>query len=113
MKCTIFHNPRCSKSRKTLELLQEKSVEIDTILYLEVGVSENKVLELSKLLNKPVKNFMRKGEQEYKDLDIDIEDNNACAKAIKLAPKILERPIVICGDKAVIGRPPENIDLLF
>lgn len=113
MTVSIYHNPRCSKSRKALEILQNKNIDLKIIPYLDQGITKAEVLELSSLLSLNVIDFIRTKEEEFKSLDIDSTDNDACAKAISDFPKILERPIVIKDGKAIVARPPENLEELF
>ena len=108
---TIYHNPRCSKSRQTLELLKENNIEPEIILYLENPPSEEKLTELIELLGINPRDLLRKGEEEYKahnlrDESIKGED---IIKIMTENPKLIERPIVISKNKAIIGRPPENV----
>ncbi|MBC74397.1 MAG: arsenate reductase (glutaredoxin) [Halobacteriovoraceae bacterium] len=109
MEYVIVHNPRCSKSRQTLELLQSKGVEPKILEYLKEGVNERFLHETMKALGKRPKEVVRTKEQEFKELNLDMEDDNAVIKAMVAHPKIIERPIVIKGESAVIGRPPENV----
>lgn len=108
---TIFHNPRCSKSRQTLAILEENGVSPDIVLYLEKPLDKTALKDiLNKLKLKP-RDIIRKGEAEYKEQRLDnlnLSDDQLI-DAITQAPKLLERPIVVNGDKAVIGRPPENV----
>ena len=112
---TIYHNPRCSKSRQTLELLKENNIEPEIILYLENPPSEEKLTELIDLLGINPRDLLRKGEEEYKahnlrDESIKGED---IIKIMTENPKLIERPIVISKNKAIIGRPPENVLMLI
>ena len=110
-KIIIYHNPRCSKSRDALKLLKEKNQDPEIFLYLQEILSQSKIRNLIKKLNIPVREILRKGEEEYKwnNLnDENISDEELINFMIKF-PKIIERPIIIKGDKAIIGRPPENI----
>jgi len=110
-KISIFHNPRCSKSRQTLQLLNDNGVEPEIIEYLKVGVTEDTVKSLMANLGLSPRQFMRLKETEYKEQNLgnsDITDADLIA-AIVATPKLLERPIVVNGDKAAIGRPPENV----
>jgi len=106
----IYHNPRCRKSRETLELLQEKGIEPEIILYLNTppNKSELKAI-LAKLGIKPFQ-LIRKGEPDFKQKFKGKELTDAqWIDAMVKYPKLIERPIVIDGDKAVIGRPPVNV----
>ena len=108
---TLYHNPRCSKSRQALQLLQEKGVEPQIRLYLEDSPSRDELVTLLGQLAIEPRALLRKGEQEYKDnnlKDTDLSDN-ALIDAMVQFPRLIERPIAISGDKAVIGRPPENV----
>ena len=106
----IYHNPRCSKSRQTLALIQEKGVEPEVVLYLEnIPTTE----ELQDLLNKleisPMQ-LIRKGEKDWKENYKGKELSDAqLIDAMIAHPKLIERPIVVKDNKAVLGRPPENV----
>ena len=108
---SIYHNPRCSKSRQTLALLQEQGIEPEIILYLEDTPS---TADLKRLLNKlgmPARALLRKGESAYKEhglADASISDD-AIIRAMRQSPKLIERPIVVKDQIAVLGRPPENV----
>ena len=109
-KFTIYHNPRCSKSRQALALLEEKGAEFEIKEYLKESMSLTELKNLSKSLNKRPKEFMRLKEDALKPLDLDLENDEACLSAIIENPILLERPIVMSQDgRAVIGRPPENV----
>jgi len=107
---TIYHNPRCSKSRQTLALLQEKGESPDIVEYLNTPPSEAELDRILTMLGIEPEALMRKGEDEYKEHFKGRDLSRA--EAIKLMvkyPKVIERPIVINGDKAAIGRPPESV----
>ena len=108
---TIYHNPRCSKSRQTLELLKENNIEPEIILYLENPPSEEKLTELIDLLGINPRDLLRKGEEEYKAHNLKDESikGEDIIKIMTENPKLIERPIVISKNKAIIGRPPENV----
>lgn len=99
----LYHNPRCSKSRQALALLNERDIDFEVHLYLKHGISEDDVDLLSSLDGIIRKNDLEKGS------NIDFSDNEEVSKLLKTQPKLLQRPILVLGDKAVIGRPPENI----
>ena len=107
----IFHNPRCSKSRQTLKLLEDNNCEIEIINYLEIDLDVLLIKDtLEKLSLKP-RDILRISEQDYKDNNLkreDFSDNELIDYMIKY-PKLIERPIVIKEDRAVLGRPPENV----
>ena len=114
MSIIIWHNPRCSKSRQTLALIEEKG-EIPKIrLYLEDPPSVADIKSVLTLLRVTPRDLMRKGEAEYKDQGLaDVADEEALVAAMAASPKLIERPVVIKGAKAVLGRPPENVLSLF
>ena len=108
---TIYHNPRCSKSRLTLELLKEKGINPEIILYLQAPPSEKELVSILKKLDIKARDLLRRGEVEFKEQNL--SDPSKSEQDLILAmiefPKLIERPIVIHGERAVIGRPPENI----
>lgn len=110
----IYHNPRCRKSREGLQLIQEAGVEIEIIKYLEEVPSKNELKEILKKLNIPAEKLIRKGEsifkENYKGQHL---SNEEWINVMIKHPQLIERPIVINGDKAVIGRPPQNIETLL
>ena len=110
---TIYHNPRCSKSRKTLELLQESGIQPTIVEYLRETPDADRILRMAGLLDVPVAALLRRGEDAFKNAtDLpDFADNAAVAAWIVSNPKTLERPIVVDdeNERAVIGRPPENV----
>jgi len=108
---SIYHNPRCSKSRQTLELLQAKGQEPEIILYLETPPSANTLKSLLSKLGLGARALLRKGEDAFKEHQLK-DDSLSDAELIDFMvrfPKLIERPIVVKGDKAVLGRPPENV----
>lgn len=108
---TLYHNPRCSKSREALNLIREHGQEPEIILYLETPPSAKKLAALLATLGINARALLRKGEDAYKELNLADETLSEAAliKAMVENPKLIERPIAINGDKAVIGRPPENV----
>lgn len=110
MQVTIWHNPRCSKSRETLKLLQEKGVEPTVRLYLEDNPGAKELREVIGLLGVPAMDLVRTKETEFRDagLDRDAADEELIAAMVR-HPKLIERPIVIAGGKAALGRPPEQV----
>ena len=107
----IFHNPRCSKSRRTLELLTERGIEPEIIRYLETPPTEQELSEILDALGRQPRELMRTGENEYKELGLDNPDlsREELIAAMVATPKLIERPIVLANGKAAVGRPPENI----
>ena len=110
---TIYHNPRCSKSRQALEILENSKKEFEIKEYIREGLSKEEIERLQKLLGLNVLDFLRQKETEFKETKIDWKDNSLATQKLIELPKLLERPIVINGDKAVIGRPPEIIKAII
>jgi arsenate reductase len=108
---TLYHNPRCSKSREALNLLREQGLEPEIILYLENPPNAKALKTLLGKLGISARELLRKGEDAYKDLNLadDKLSEATLIKAMVENPKLIERPIAINGDKAMIGRPPENV----
>lgn len=111
----IYHNPRCSKSRQTLSILDENDVNIKIIKYLADPPTAKELNNISKKLGVPPMDFIRKNEAEFTELGLN-QYNDSDSKLYEIMsknPKLIERPIVIKGERAVIGRPPENVMELF
>ncbi len=110
MAVTIYHNPRCSKSRQTLALLQQQGIEPEIIEYLKNPPSPSQLDQILTLLGKEPLQLMRTGEEDFKlyfnDKNLTREESIALMVA---HPKVIERPIVLNGDKAAVGRPPESV----
>lgn len=107
----IFHNPRCSKSRQTLELLTERGIEPEIIRYLEIPPTEQELKDILSALNLTPRELMRTKEKEYKEQGLnnpELSDEQLIAAMIA-TPKLIERPIVIANGKVALGRPPENV----
>lgn len=115
MNSKIFHNPRCSKSRQTLAMLEEKGIQPEIINYLETPPSKDELKEILKLLGIGPRDLMRTREAEYKAQGLDDESlsDEALIKAMAATPKLIERPIVIANGKAALGRPPEKVLDIF
>lgn len=110
MDLTIWHNPRCSKSRQTLAILEEKGLAPVVRLYLEDAPSEAEITETLAKLGKTARELMRTGESDYKDQGLaSVSDEKALVTAMNKTPKLIERPIVFNGEKAAVGRPPESV----
>ncbi len=106
----IYHNPRCSKSRQGVAILEESKVDFKVIKYLDTPLSEKDVSEIIHLLKISPIDLVRKNEKIWKELFKGKELSDAeIIKAMVENPKLIERPIVVNKDKAVIGRPPESI----
>ena len=114
MKITIYHNPRCSKSRASLQLLQEKNLDIQVIEYLKTPPNFVELQKIIAQLNLTAEQLIRKSETIYKE---NYKGKKLSPKewieAMVQHPKLIERPIVIYGDKAVIGRPIEQVEQLI
>ena len=111
----LYHNPRCSKSRQTLSIMNENNVNIKIIEYLKDPPTVKELEDISKKLAIPPMDFIRKKEPAFMELGLNkynFSDSQLCAIMSK-NPKLIERPIVIRGENAVIGRPPENVIELF
>lgn len=112
MSVSMYHNPNCSKCRATLTLLQENGIEPELILYLETAPSVAELEKVLKKLGKAPQDIIRFNEEVAKELGIYQEDKRPDSEWLKIIsgnPKLLERPILINGDRAVIGRPPERV----
>lgn len=106
----IYHNPKCVKSRETLQLLRERGVEPRIIKYLDEPPSQKRVLELIDMLGVAPAQILRTKEKEYKELGLSAKSSKTeVARAIAAHPVLLERPIVVRGGQARLGRPPERV----
>jgi arsenate reductase len=111
MDISIYHNPRCSKSRQTLQLLEQQQLTPQVIEYLNTPPDAATLSRLLDMLGLAPRELMRKGEAEYKASGADdpaLTREQLIALMVRF-PKLIERPIVVSGDKAVIGRPPERV----
>ena len=111
MTVTIYHNPRCSKSRQTLAILNENGITPTVREYLKEAPTAVELNEVLKMLNKETRELMRKNEAEYKEAGLDNNDlsRDQLIEAMVTYPKLIERPIVIKEGEARIGRPPESV----
>ena len=111
MLATIYHNPRCSKSRETLKLLETGKVSTTIVLYLTDRLQKSDLVALLKKLNMTPIQLTRRSERGFANLKMNKEDpaDDILIDAMISDPTLIERPIVVVGDKAVIGRPPENV----
>lgn len=107
----IYHNPRCSKSRQTLALLNERGIEPEIIRYLETPPTAQELTDILNKLGCEPRELMRTKESDYKELGLDNPDltRDQLIEAMVQTPKLIERPIVINKDKAALGRPPEAV----
>ena len=110
----IWHNPRCSKSRNALTLLKEKGVDLSIIKYLDDTPNKEELKKVLKLLKITAKELLRTGEKVYKELDLkNVDNEDKLITAMYENPKLIERPIIIIDNEAVIARPIENLELLL
>jgi len=111
MAVRIFHNPRCSKSRATLELLRERGIEPEITLYLETPPGAEELSTILNMLDREPRELIRKGEAEYAEHGLDDPDlgREELIAAMVATPKLIERPIVLANGKAAVGRPPESV----
>jgi arsenate reductase (glutaredoxin) len=110
-KVEIWHNPRCSKSRAALELLKERGIEPQVVLYLEEAPARERIEAVLELLGVEPRELMRKAEEPFKKLNLGDpkRSRRELIDALAAHPILIERPIVIAGRRAVIGRPPERV----
>ncbi len=110
MSVVIYHNPRCSKSRQTLALLEEKNIQPEIVKYLDTPPSIDELKTLMVQLGvSEVRDMMRTKEDIYKELELKSADDETLFKAMVENPKLIERPIVVANGKAKHGRPPEQV----
>ncbi len=117
MTVTIYHNPRCSKSRKTLQIIRDSGVDPNVVEYLSEPPQSSRILEIARLLSVPVADLLRRGEDEFRnagDLPA-LDDDAALAAWLEKNPRVMQRPIVVDERRnvAVVGRPPENVHTLL
>jgi arsenate reductase len=108
----LYHNPRCSKSRQTLELLQQKNIEPTLIDYMQDPPDVETLQKICNLMGLPVRSLLRTNEQVYKDAGLDDSDltDDEILDALSQCPTLLQRPILVVDDKkAALGRPPEKV----
>lgn len=111
---TIYHNPRCSKSRQTLGIIEDAGQMVQVVEYLKATPSKEELADIVEKLGIKPEQLIRKGEADYKDnfKGRDLSDEEWLDAMVEY-PKLIERPIVVKGNKAVIGRPPESVKDLF
>ena len=107
----LYHNPRWGKSRIAVSLLNEKKINFTIIEYLKTPLSKTEILSLSEKLGRPISQFVRKNEKDFKKNQCEkyLNNNEKMAEMMNRFPKIMERPILVKGKKAVLGRPPEDV----
>ena len=108
---TIYHNSRCSKSRQTLQLIRDNSIEPKIVEYLKTPLQKDELKKISDMLGLRPKQFIRKNEIDFKDNNYGdiVDDDEKIIEAMVYHPTIIERPIVTMGTRAIVGRPPENV----
>jgi len=109
MKTTIYHNPRCGKSRETLAIIKSMGIEPEIIEYLKTPLKEDSIRKILKKLNAEPINIIRRKEAKDLGLDLKVMSSTELIKSMAKYPIIIERPIVIKGKKGLIGRPPEKV----
>ncbi len=110
----IYHNPRCSKSRQTLQIIQEAGRDVEIVDYQKNPITEDELREVYEKLNLPINYLIRTGEEIYKtDYKGKTLSDDEWIHALIEHPKMMERPIVVKDDEAVLGRPPENVNKLL
>jgi arsenate reductase len=109
MNVTIYHNPRCGKSRETLKLLQDRGIEPEIVEYLSAPPSEKRLKEILRMLGKEPREILRKKEAAEAGIDADSMTDSQLIAAMVKNPIVIERPIVVAGTKAALGRPPEDV----
>ncbi len=111
MTAIIYHNPRCSKSRQALALLREHGIEPRIVEYLRTPPDAATLRGLLRMLGCPARDLLRRGEEAYAELGLAarLEDDDALVAAMVEHPALIERPVVVVGGRAVIGRPPEQV----
>lgn len=106
---TLYHNPRCSKSRETLKLLEARGVEFQVHRYLDDPLSQEELEALASRLDAPIEALLRDNEREWKSLERTSPSRTDILAAIAEYPRLMQRPILDRGDRAIIGRPPEAV----
>lgn len=106
---TLYHNPRCSKSREALGLLEARGIDFQLRRYLDEPLSQEELITLASRLDNPISDLLRSNEDEWKRLALESPDDEQRLAAIAKYPRLLQRPLLDRGDRAIIGRPPEAI----
>lgn len=112
MSVTIYHNPHCSKSRQTLQLLRDRGIEPKVVEYLKQPPDADQLKRIIELLGTTPRELLRTSETEYRELGLDdaARSDDELIRAMAQHPRLIQRPIVIAGSKARIGRPPELVE---
>ncbi len=106
---TIYHNPRCSKSRETLKLIEDRGIMPTVVEYLKSPPTADELRRILALLGKAPRDILRRKEAAEAGIDADTLDDEALLRAMVARPAVIERPIVVAGDRAALGRPPESV----
>lgn len=109
----IYHNPRCSKSREALSLIEKHGLEPEVIEYLKTPPSASELKDLLKLLKLRPRDILRTKDADLEALALNLDDDKAVIQTLVEHPELMERPIVVQGSKAVLARPPEKVRELF
>ena len=111
MTVTVYHNPRCSKSRAAMEYLEENGIETEVVKYMDSPPDANDIKELLSMLGMTPRDLMRKHEKVFKDAGLDDPTftDDELIEAMAQCPSLIERPIVVNNGKAVLARPPETV----
>jgi arsenate reductase len=112
-KWTLYHNPKCSKSREALTLLQSKNLDLEVIEYLKTSPDEKELKALISKLKEPISNLVRTKEPEFQESPFDLNSAEQVIRHLVRTPKLLERPVVVKDAVAVVARPLEKIENLF
>lgn len=104
---TIYHNPRCSKSRQALELIKQQGIEPHVVDYIKTPLSLEQIKALSQHFD--LKDFVRKSEPDFKARQLSLDDEKTLLEAMVTAPKLMQRPIITYQNQAIIARPPEKV----
>lgn len=103
----VYHNPRCSKSRKTLEILSNKNVNLEIVEYLKNPLNLEQLTKLRAYFS--LEDFVRSDEKIFKELGLSLDDESEILYTMTKEPILMQRPIVVCDHKAIIARPPEKV----
>lgn len=108
---TLYHNPRCSKSRAALQLLEDRGLAPQIVRYLDTPPTAEQLSDVLRKLGMPARELLRTGEDDYKALNLNAPElsENQLITAMVAHPKLIERPILIAGNRAIVGRPPERV----
>lgn len=112
LKATLYHNPRCSKSRGALELLEDRGVELEVIEYLDVSLTRDAIVGFIDCSDSAPVDFVRTGDEAFKASGVELSDDPTAeevAEALVRCPAAMQRPILVVGDRSIIARPSERV----